>query len=351
MAHNPDWEALHQLNFLLAPRISSPLNEALNALAIADIDDPAIDPQIWQEKARARIANLLNLYQAWSALIQYKNGLQLPQHSIRAFPLQSLLDWLTIQLELTLPATAPENIHLLGNQASIQEALLLLHSAAATQGSNVHLNLENSPEGYWFRIRFSRPSPLPPTLEEIIGQFSNHWRSQDSAFELKMAQDFIALNDGKIDVQWNSYKRLGEFAFCVKQTAAETFVHPIASPDMEHAKLVANLHRALPAPSPAEGADHQAEEQAESTESLAMNNLSKGERLLIDLRKMDTDRTMLLPDDEPTLTMNLTQLQSELAPHIEADTLRVIPPDEVKTPHESSETNSPKVMAGKPPAI
>ena len=139
MSREPDWEALNQLNFMLTPRVSVPLNEALNALALADMPENEIDPQVWRDKAKVVIGNLLHLYQAWTALIQYKNGIKMPPTAIRSFPVQALLDWLTVQLGLIPPARAKHNFNLKGNQPSIQEALLLLYTVSVTQGTEVHL--------------------------------------------------------------------------------------------------------------------------------------------------------------------------------------------------------------------
>jgi hypothetical protein len=69
---------------------------------------------------------LLNLYEAWSALIQHKNGIKLPPAKLRPFTLQSILDWISVQLELMPPAMAPSEMTLQGHQASLQETILLL---------------------------------------------------------------------------------------------------------------------------------------------------------------------------------------------------------------------------------
>jgi hypothetical protein len=243
----PDWEALSQLNFLLAPRISGALNEALNALSLAEIAADGINPQLWRDRAKAIIANLLNLYQAWTALIQYKNGLRLPPTAIRPFSVQSLLDWLTIQLELLPPAKAERDLTLNGNQACIQEALWLLYTASYTQGNGVHLVAEAAENGYWFRIRFSRRKPMPPTMESLIETLGSHWRNQDTAFELRVARDFIEMNDGKLELRWHERTQMGEFAFFIYKVGADRAQTPgiAITPNIEHARLVANVTRSM----------------------------------------------------------------------------------------------------------
>ncbi|HLA44140.1 MAG TPA: hypothetical protein VJZ27_11925, partial [Aggregatilineales bacterium] len=215
MKREPDWEALHQVNFILANRIGTSLNAALNAIKLSEMPESKLDPQIWRDRAKAAVANVLNLYEAWSALIQFKNGFSLPPNAIRAFPVQSLLDWLTVQMELMPPPRAKNNIQLRGNQASFQEAVLLLYSVGATQGSSVHLNLELTNSGSWFRIRFMRSTTLPESVDELVASFGDHWRNQDTTFELKTARDFVLLNGSELILKWDKDARMGEFAFFV----------------------------------------------------------------------------------------------------------------------------------------
>lgn len=250
MNRDPDWEALNQLNFMLAPRISAPLNEALNALALAEMPELDGDPQLWRDKAKVVIGNLLHLYQAWSALIQFKNGIKMPPNAIRPFPVQALLDWLTLQLGLIPPARAKRNFYLNGNQSSIQEALLLLYTVSVTQGTEVHLVVDPNVSGSWFRIRFARNKPMPTSVDEMLNSFRSDWRSQDSAFELRLARDFVELNGSQITINWNEKQGLGEFAFFIRQDRAQKPATSdlISTPDAEHARIVSNITRSLLAP-------------------------------------------------------------------------------------------------------
>jgi hypothetical protein len=247
MTFDPDWKALNQLNFLLAARFGPPLNEALNAIALSEMPDSPVEPQVWRDRAKASVANVLNMYQAWAALIQFKNGLPLPSNAIRAFPVQSLLDWLTVQMEIIPPIQASQNMPLQGNQACIQEATLLLYSAATSQGTNVHLHFELAENGGWFRIRFIRDRALPETIDALIDSFKDHWRSQDAAFELTMARDFILLSGSQITLKWDARLRLGEFAFFIGKSGTRSDELPgeMLVPNAEHARLITNLNKSL----------------------------------------------------------------------------------------------------------
>jgi hypothetical protein len=306
MSHEPDWEALNQLNFLLAPRISGPLNEALNALTLAEMPESELDPQIWRDKAKIVVGNLLYLYQAWSTLIQFKNGIKMPPNAIRSFPVQSLLDWLTVQLGLIPPARAKRNFHLTGNQASIQEALLLLYTVSVTQGTEVHLVVDPTVGGSWFRIRFARNKPMPATVDEMVATFRDDWRSQDSAFELKLARDFVNLNDSEININWQETHGLGEFAFFIQKDRAHKSDSPgqVATPDVEHARIVSNITRSLLSsqprtPSRGSSAVHTALALATLVPAEESPQTAEGdEALIID---PDATRQLVNSDDTPNI--------------------------------------------------
>jgi hypothetical protein len=349
----PDWEALNDLHFLLGPRISGLLNEALNAMILLDMPDTGVDPQVWRDRARAKLGNLLNLYEAWSALIQHKNGISLPHAKLRPFSLQNILDWLSVQLELMPPALAPSQMMLQGHQASLQEALLLLYSVGRTQGSNLHLSLAGHENGYWFKVCFLRPKPMLLTPSELLASFdTKKWISRDSAFELMLALDFLALNQSPFEMGWNDTTHIGEFRFFVRQSGAEIEALPglAVSPDAEHAKFVANITRsmmpsvastALATPAAAsledpdpqatqpilivdgptepiivpdlgnEGMDEnaakaeaittpgaEASESREALEALMVEGVKRGAQLLLELQGLDQ---LKAPDDSPSL--------------------------------------------------
>lgn len=235
----------------------------------SDTSPTGAEPEMWRDKAKAAVANVLNLYQAWSMLIQFKNNVKLPPHAKRAFPIQSLLDWLSVQLELVPPAKVKQNIDLFGNQPSIQEALLLLYSASSTQGSGVHLMLDYAEQGAWVRIRFTRPKPLPKTLSELINDFDNHWRSQDAAFELRTAQDFIAMNESEIQVRWHEADKIGEFAVFIFKANVKRDVQPklpdTISPQQENARFIANITRSLIHPPQTKATEPQKASEASPT--------------------------------------------------------------------------------------
>ncbi len=204
MAHEPDWESLDQLQFLLLRRVVEPLNAALAAISLLHLDSAADKPRAyWQERATNEVMGTLNLINAWHALIRFKLGELLPQQHIRPFYVQEMLDWLAYQLQLVNPLHAEKNLLIEANRESLQEALLLLYSAAYTLGPSVRLIVQNTTDGMWFRVRYAKvgPAPCNEDLDALIQRLSGNWRLEDTAFELRTAADFIALNGSQLHLQ------------------------------------------------------------------------------------------------------------------------------------------------------
>ncbi|MBN2472630.1 MAG: hypothetical protein JXN59_18040 [Anaerolineae bacterium] len=216
MVKEPDWEALSQLQFLLMRRITEPLNASLSAVALVHLDSAANRPrEYWQDRATREVLGVLNLVNAWHALIRFKQGELLPQQHIRPFNAQDLLDWLTTQLELSNPLRIKEDMMLESSKEALQEALLLLYSAAYTLGPNVHLLVKSLTNGVWFRVRYSHSGrgAAPLDLNDLLDQLKGNWRLEDTAFELRLAHDFITLSGGKLHFQ--STESFCELAFFV----------------------------------------------------------------------------------------------------------------------------------------
>jgi len=216
MSREPDWESLGQLQFLLMRRLIEPLNAGLAAISLVHLPTAAGKPRAyWQARATGEVLSVLNLINAWQALIRYKLGELLPRQHIRPFPAQELLDWLSLQLELVTPLRAEENLTLEANREALQEALLLLYSAAFTLGPNVHLLVQCLASGMWFRVRFNRTGdrPGPRSLADLLAPLSGNWRLEDTALELQLAADFLTLSGSRLHVQGTEH--LTELAFFV----------------------------------------------------------------------------------------------------------------------------------------
>jgi hypothetical protein len=210
----PDWEALADVQFVLYNRVANQLNEALSGIALSDIPEAGDKPPgYWKERATIKIQNVLNMFTAWTWLIRFKMGEKIPDRAVRPFSTNSLLAWVGAQLQLSPPPTTTLNPLLRANQETLQEALLLLHSVAYTQGNAVRLAFEATTLGTWFRIRFDRYKPLPESVDALIAGFGEHWRAQDAVFELTTARDFVRLNGCELVL--NSTAEHGEFAFFV----------------------------------------------------------------------------------------------------------------------------------------
>lgn len=215
MPHEPDWDSLGQLQFLLMRRMTEPLNASLSALGLIHLDSAADRPrEYWQARATGEVLGVLNLVNAWHALIRFKLGELLPQQHIRPFSAQSMLDWLSIQLELSNPLRINTDVTLEASKEALQEALLLLYSAAYTLGPNVHLAVKSISNGMWFRIRYGKiGEQIPQDLDHLLETLTGNWRLEDTAFELRLANDFVTLSGSKLHFQGTA--QFCELAFFV----------------------------------------------------------------------------------------------------------------------------------------
>ncbi len=195
----PDWEALADLQFLLYNRIADALNAALSSIALSDMPEAQNrPPAFWKDRAQTKVANVLNLVVAWSHLIRYKRGDPIPAQAQRTFHANALLTWLSAQLHMAPPPLIESDPVLHGNQETLQEALLMLYSAAQALGTGVRLETEVTRLGTWFHVRFTRPPSMPSTLDALLANFREHWRDQSARFELTIARDFVRMNGAEL---------------------------------------------------------------------------------------------------------------------------------------------------------
>ncbi len=219
MMREPDWESLNDLNFLVYTRLANTLNAALSALELADT--PGLDhqtPQWWRDRAHDKLNGTLSTLMAWSWLIQHKNGMQLPQQAIRSFELQTTVDWLSEKLQLGNRGQATSTLVLHGNPETFQEAILLLHSVAMSQGSGVKVAWEQKSDKVEFSCSFKRRRKREPhaSIEELLASFNTHWRAQLTSFELQIAKHLLELNSSTLEFIDDG--KFGEFRFSLPGT-------------------------------------------------------------------------------------------------------------------------------------
>lgn len=214
-AIDPNWQSLSDINFLLYNRLADSLNAALSAMALAQMaESTGQAPEWWYQRGKSQIEGVLNLVMSWSWLIQSKVGSDIPEKALQPFRLQSLLDWVTLHLKLVPPLITEEDVLLHANQHTVQEALLLLYSVAATQGAGVNILISHFSAGVLFRIRFVRPHHAKKSqrsIDELIQQQGSHWRQQIIAFELGIARDFLRMNQIELQLQENG--SVSDFCF------------------------------------------------------------------------------------------------------------------------------------------
>lgn len=203
MVSEPDWESLGEINFLLYRRMSEHLNAALAAITLAQSEENnGKTPEFWQERALNEVLRSLDLHNAWATLVRHKLGESLVPQQLSEFSANELLTWLSVELQLNGTRTMSQDMRLIGNRDTLQEALLLLHSCAYTLGPGVRLLAEPEMRGMWFRISFNVLKNAPETIEGLISTLEKaapaNWRMKNALFELRRARDFLTLNSCEI---------------------------------------------------------------------------------------------------------------------------------------------------------
>lgn len=216
-SYEPPWGALNDINFLLYNRFANPLNAALSAIELSEnAEGTGFSADWWRSRAREKIAATLSLVMAWSWLIQYKNGMALPRQAIRPFALSETVNWLGERLRTPISDTL-DGVTLDANQETLQEALLLLYSVASSQGSGVSISWNVQPQSVKIGIQYRQrhKDATDDNLEALMQGFKSHWRSQLTALELRLAQNFLQVNG--IDLNFNDTGKMGEFGLDINR--------------------------------------------------------------------------------------------------------------------------------------
>lgn len=206
----PNWDSLADINFLVRRRLIEHLNAAIGAINLIDTPEAAGKPaEFWKNHAMRHIMRAQHLYEAWNTLIRYKSGQRLTH--MRQFRAGDLLEWMASETHQTYMAHTEHERLLAGNRETLQEALLLVHSAAYSIGPGVRLLTESSEDGFWFRVRYHAQKQQPATLDELFDHLDTDWRTESTAYELRRAQDFLEMNDSTLN--YASGDGYGELSF------------------------------------------------------------------------------------------------------------------------------------------
>ncbi len=193
----PDWKRLADVNFLIYRRMTNYLSAALGAVNLigTDTEQPL---EYWKQRAIKQLMRANQLYSAWNHLLQVKGVDQISPPNQRLFRATDLMEWLAAEMTQNYSYHPDHDRLLQGNREMLQEALLLIHSAAHSLGPGVRLLTQSLPNGMWFRIRYNLVKKAPQTLEALLETLTNDWRSELTAFELLCASEFLALNSSEL---------------------------------------------------------------------------------------------------------------------------------------------------------
>jgi|GEM_PF-4523988 len=187
-----EWQQLHAIFQLLAPRIDGPLSTVQQQIQqIADTDTKV--------EAKAHITNILGLYNLWSQVIDHKaNGRDI---SPAPFQLKTMMEWLKDYL--TLPSEGFSDVTLYAHRASLQEAFILLHSVASSQGSQVKVHIRPTDDICTIQINFIHKNPMPNSLDSYIRILQLNPANRQSSAELMIAKLLLDLSGSNINLNWN----------------------------------------------------------------------------------------------------------------------------------------------------
>ncbi|MFQ3567298.1 MAG: hypothetical protein SNJ59_09875 [Aggregatilineales bacterium] len=213
----PDWKTLADVHFVMQRRMLEYLNAAVGALTLTDTPEGAAKPDnFWKERALRQVMRAHNLFNAWNALVRHKTGQRPAPSAMRQFSAADVIDWLALELRHSSSERSGNDRLLHGNRETLQEALLLLHSAAHSIGPGVRTITTQRPAGMWFRVRYTTYKAPPPTLAALREQLANDWRTEMAAYELERAQDFLELNGLALEyLIGDGYCELGFFVRAV----------------------------------------------------------------------------------------------------------------------------------------
>lgn len=218
----PDWKTLADVHFVMQRRMLEYLNAAVGALTLIDTPEGAAKPgDFWKERALRQVMRAHNLFNAWNALVRHKTGQRPAPPAMRQFSAADVIEWLAVELRHSSGDRGSSDRLLHGNRETLQEALLLLHSAAYSIGPGVRTITTQRPTGMWFRVRYITYKAPPPTLAALRERLTADWRTEMAAYELDRAQDFLELNDLTLEyLIGDGYCELGFFVRAVQPASS-----------------------------------------------------------------------------------------------------------------------------------
>jgi hypothetical protein len=228
--NKPDWRRLADVNFLIYRRMIDHLNAAFGAInLIGSNTEQTTD--YWKQRALKQLMRATQLYGAWNHLLQVKGVEQVAPPGQRVFRALDLMEWLASEMAQQYTPHPDHERLLKGNRETLQEALLLLQSAAYSLGPGVRLLTQNNSDGMWFRIRYTLMKAAPPTLDGLLESLTDDWRSELTAFELYCAGEFLALNDATLHYSAeDEHATLGFFIAAARPSRADATETGVPTP-------------------------------------------------------------------------------------------------------------------------
>ena len=212
-----DWHTLEFFKTHLYRRLLAPLNKALaqvERLQVMADEGSAVSTKL--NESQHHLESVLNLLNAWAALILYKESGALSSYQKKDFTADKIPAWFKTYLNQHTMLRVEFNQPIQAHPEAFIEAVLLLYHVVSTFGTVANVQIIDAPlekAGIYVRVVFTTHPDQAPfvNLSEIEKRFDQDDPAEwDSYVQFMVAMDMLALNNAKFTLQNN--KKTGQQA-------------------------------------------------------------------------------------------------------------------------------------------
>lgn len=212
-----DWHTLEFFKAHLYRRLLAPLNKALaqvERLQVMSEEGNQVTAKL--NESQHHLESVLNLLNAWAALITYKESGPLSSYQLKDFTPDKVPAWFKAYLEqhTLLRVEFSQTVHV--HPEAFIEAILLLYHVISTFGTVANVQIIDAPAdkpGLYMRVVFTTHPDQAPfvNLAELANRFDQDDPTEsDTYVQFMVATDLLALNNAHFTLQNN--KKTGQQA-------------------------------------------------------------------------------------------------------------------------------------------
>lgn len=200
-----DWNSQDHVKGHLYRRLADPMNTTLGFIRLAQESKPGeINPH-WLKKAELSLESAIMFLKAWSTLVHYKTGNPLRAYQKRTFAASEPATWLKSYLDERIVLDMSHTCDISAHRETLHEALNLMVSAAGALG--VVLRVEtfrrpNDVKAVWYRVVYTpQNAESASDMATLLADLDQDGPEADTALQLHLAFDLVALNSGLLTLQ------------------------------------------------------------------------------------------------------------------------------------------------------